>query len=128
MRVPGDVDTVRKKYQALRPEFDERGRRLWAAVEAEALGYGGITTVSQATGLAISTIRWGGQELQTSADAQGAAGVRRIRKPGRGRKRTTDEDPTRLPALEAWVEPTARGDPMGPRRWSGKRTRPLARE
>ena len=128
MRVPGDVDTVRKKYQALRPEFDERGRRLWAAVEAEALGYGGITTVSQATGLAISTIRLGGQELQTSADAQGAAGGRRIRKPGSGRKRTTDEDPTLLQALDALVEPTARGDPMCPLRWTCKSTRHLARE
>jgi len=122
------VDTVRKKYQALRPEFDERGRRLWAAVEAEALGYGGITTVSQATGLAISTIRLGGQELQTSADAQGAAGGRRIRKPGSGRKRTTDEDPTLLQALDALVEPTARGDPMCPLRWTCKSTRHLARE
>jgi hypothetical protein len=128
MRVPGEVDTVRKKYQALRPEFDERGRRLWAAVEAEALGYGGITTVSQATGLAISTIRLGGQELQTSADAQGAAGVRRIRKPGSGRKRTADEDPTLLQALDAWVEPTARGDPRCPLRWTCKSTRHLARE
>ena len=59
MRASEDVDKVRKKYQALRHELDERGRRLWAAVEAEALGYGGITTVSQATGLAASTIRLG---------------------------------------------------------------------
>ena len=74
MRAPEDVDKVRKKYQALRHELDERGRRLWAAVEAEALGYGGMTTVSQATGLAASTIRLGHQQLNASADNTGDAG------------------------------------------------------
>lgn len=128
MRIPEDVDTVRKKYQALRPELDERGRRLWAAVEAEALGYGGITAVSQATGLAISTIRLGGQELKSAADGQSAAGIRRMRRPGSGRKRITDHDPLLLQALDALVEPTARGDPMCPLRWTCKSTRHLARE
>ncbi len=62
------MDKIRKKYQALRHELDERGRRLWAAVEAEALGYGGMTTVSQATGLAASTIRLGHQQLNAAAE------------------------------------------------------------
>ncbi len=68
MRAPADVDKIRKKYQALRHELDERGRRLWAAVEAEALGYGGITTVSQATGLAARTIRLWHQQLNAAAE------------------------------------------------------------
>ena len=126
MRAPEDVDIVRKKYQALRQELDERGRRLWAAVEAEALGYGGIMTVSQATGLAASTIRLGHQELNASADKKGDAGVRRLRTAGGGRKRTTDKDTTLLQALDALVEPTARGDPMSPLRWTCKSTRHLA--
>jgi len=129
MRIPGDVvDTVRKKYQTLRSELDERGRRLWAAVEAEALGYGGITTVSRATGLAISTIRLGDQELTRAATRQEAAGIRRIRQPGGGRKRTTDQDPALLQALDGLVEPTARGDPVCPLRWTCKSTRHLAQE
>ncbi len=90
------MDTVRKKYQTLRSALDERGHRLWAAVEAEALGYGGIRTVSRATGLAISTIRLGDQELTRVATRQEAAGIRRIRQPGGGRKRTTDQDPALL--------------------------------
>lgn len=128
MRASEDVDKVRKKYQALRHELDERGRRLWAAVEAEALGYGGITTVSQATGLAASTIRLGHQQLNASADNTGDAERRRLRTPGGGRKRTIDKDTTLWQALDALVEPTARGDPMSPLRWTCKSTRHLARE
>ena len=127
MRAPENVDMVRKKYQALRHELDERGCRRWAAVEAEARGYGGITIVSQATGLAASTIRLGCQELNTSADKPGEAGVQRLRTPGGGSKRTTDKDITLLQALDALVEPTARGDPMSPLRWTCKSTRHLAR-
>jgi transposase len=127
MRASDDVDKVRKKYQALRHELDERGRRLWAALEAEALGYGGITTVAQATGLAASTIRLGHQQFKACADNPGAAERRRLRTPGGGRTRTIDQDTTLLQALDALVEPTARGDPMSPLRWTGKSTRHLAR-
>jgi hypothetical protein len=48
--------TVRTKYQALKPELDERGRRVWAATEALGLGHGGVAAVARATGLAESTI------------------------------------------------------------------------
>ena len=121
------MDIVRKKYQMLRQELDERGRRLWAAVEAETLGYGGITTVAQATGLAASTIRLGQRELTASAATEGNAGRRRLRTPGGGRKRVIEKDATLLQALDALVEPTARGDPMSPLRWTCKSTRHLAR-
>lgn len=127
MRASEDVDKVRKKYQALRHELDERGRRLWAAVEAAALGYGGITTVSQATGLAASTIRLGHQQVNVAADHAGDAERRRLRTPGGGRKHTIAKDTTLLQALDALVEPTARGDPMSPLRWTCKSTRHLAR-
>ena len=98
MRILEDVDIVRKKYQTLRQELDERGRRLWAAVEAESLGYGGITTVAQATGLAASTIRLGQRELHTSAK-EGNSGGRRLRTPGGGRKCVIEKDATLLQAL-----------------------------
>lgn len=127
MRAPEAVDIVRKKYQMLRQELDERGRRLWAAVEAKTLGYGGITTVAQATGLAASTIRLGQRELTACAATEGNAGRRRLRTPGGGRKRVIEKDATLLQALDALVEPTARGDPMSPLRWTCKSTRHLAR-
>ena len=49
------------KYAAVAPVLDERSRRVWAATEAVALGYGGDALVSAATGLARATIRKGQQ-------------------------------------------------------------------
>lgn len=121
------MKNLREKYELMVPELDERGRRLWAATEALALGRGGITTVAQATGLAESTIRRGQQELVNP----GAATVpsdRRVRRQGGGRKDRLEEDPTLVFALEALVEPTTRGDPGSPLRWTCKSTRRLAEE
>ena len=44
--------------------LDERGRRLFAANEALAHGYGGVTATARATGLARSTINRGIAELR----------------------------------------------------------------
>jgi len=57
------VKTIENKYKALERELDERGRRMWAAVEADNLGHGGIAAVAKATGLAESTIRTGRHEI-----------------------------------------------------------------
>ena len=126
------VTAIREKYRVLSAELDERARRLWAAAEARALGFGGIRAVAEATGLAIETIRRGIRQLrepQGDAEPTGTeARPRRVRRPGGGRKRLTERDPTLLQALEALVEPTARGDPSSPLRWTLKSTRALARE
>jgi len=107
--------------------LDERGRRLWAASEALALGRGGIVTVARATGLAERTIRRGQRELRRPVPSVAVAS-RRVRRPGGGRTRLVDEDPMVVGALEALVEPTARGDPRSPLRWTCKSTRRLAEE
>ena len=122
------VKAIQRKYALLQHEFDERGRRLWAASEALALGHGGVVAVARATGLAASTIRLGRHELQHASPAVTGQHPRRIRRRGGGRKQRTAEDSTLLPALEALVEPTARGDPMSPLRWTNKSMRKLARE
>jgi hypothetical protein len=121
------MKSLQEKYELLRPELDERGRRLWAASEALALGRGGIITVARATGLAERTIRRGQRELHRPV-ASVAAASRRVRRPGGGRKPLVAEDPTVVEALEALVEPTARGDPQSPLRWTCKSTRRLAEE
>jgi len=122
------VDTVLKKYQTLRSGLDERGRRLWAAVEAEALGYGGITTVSRATGLAISTIRLGDQELTRVVTRQDAAGIRRIRQLRRGSEAHHGPRPCTVTSFR-WVGRTDRlRRPSCPLRWTCKSTRHLAQE
>jgi Rhodopirellula transposase DDE domain len=121
------MTSLQEKYELMCPELDERRRRLWAASEALALGRGGIATVAQATGLAESTIRRGQQELLNPA-ASASSPSRRVRRQGGGRKDRLEEDPTLVFALEALVEPTTRGDPGSPLRWTCKSTRRLAAE
>jgi hypothetical protein len=131
MMSAGGIESTALKYQALASEMDERTRRLWAASEARALGYGGITVVAEATGMAISTIRAGLRELSGESSesvSEGESSERRVRRPGAGRKRVTEVDPTVTKALEALVGSTARGDPVSPLLWTCKSTRILAKE
>jgi hypothetical protein len=115
-----DVEPIRERFSAVAPFLDERGRRLVAAAEAFAAGYGGIAAVAMATGIAPSTIGRGLKELAWDEPSE------RIRRPGAGRKRTISKDPALLPDLEALVEPTTRGDPESPLRWTCKSVRRLA--
>jgi len=115
-----DIEPIRERFSAVAPFLDERGRRLVAAAEAFAAGYGGIAAVAIATGVAPSTIGRGLKELAQDEPSE------RIRRPGAGRKRTISKDPTLLPDLEALVEPTTRGDPESPLRWTCKSVRRLA--
>jgi len=121
------VARIRRKCRALNPELDERRRRQWAAAEARDLGWGGVTTVAQATGLSRTTIMAGRNELALPA-RQRAAEATRIRHPGGGRRPLAETDPGLLAALEALIEPTARGDPESPLRWTCKSIRRLADE
>ncbi len=105
--------------------MDERRRRLWAATEANALGHGGIETVHRATGLARGTIGSGIREI-TGGERLELAGA--VRREGGGRKHLRDTDETLLADLDALIEPTSRGDPMSPLRWTCKSVRKLAYE
>ncbi|HUG95292.1 MAG TPA: ISAzo13 family transposase, partial [Pleomorphomonadaceae bacterium] len=116
-----DVRACRTKYRALAPALTERARRLWAATEARAAGRGGIAGVVRATGIAYSTIRRGLKDLEAAPTVRGG----RIGRPGGGRKRTQDKDPTLWPDLEGLIEPTAAGDPQSPLRWTSKSLRHL---
>jgi len=115
-----DVEPIRERFLTVAPFLDERGRRLVAAAEAFAAGYGGIAAVAMATGMAPSTIGRGLKELAQDEPSE------RIRRPGAGRKPAICKDPTLLADLEALVEPTTRGDPESPLRWTCKSVRRLA--
>jgi hypothetical protein len=104
--------------------LDERARRHWAATEALELGWGGISAVAQATGLARDTIRAGIRELRQRPAPPPGAG--RIRRPGGGRKPLAELDPGLSQALDALVDPATRGDPASPLRWTCKSTARLA--
>ena len=117
-----DVTAIRQRFVALCPHLTERARRIFAATEARAAGYGGIAAVSQATGIAASTIGRGMAELSTND----LLAPDRVRRPGGGGKKLVDKDPTLLADLMALVEPDARGDPMSPLRWTSKSLSQLA--
>ena len=116
------IEVLRRKFTRLASELNERGRRRWAASEALELGHGGIKVVAQATGLGERTIRRGGQELR-HAQASASPTGQRIRHAGGGRKPLQTHDPALVSALEALVDPTTRGDPRAPWRWTCTSTR-----
>jgi DDE family transposase len=118
---------IREKFVALAPVMDERTRRLWAATEAKALGHSGQTLVARATGMSRSTLHLGLRELARDAAPVLAPG-QRVRRRGAGRKALTERDPTLVAALETLVEPTSRGDPQSPLRWTCMSVRQLATE
>src|SRR6266446_2436778 len=116
------VKAIEGKYIELLDDLDERGRRRWAAVEARALGRGGITAIALATGLSDRTIRTGLKELDDPAALAG----HRQRQSGGGRKSHAITQPDLQDALDRLIEPTARGSPMNPLRWTIKSTHRLA--
>ena len=113
------------RYGALSGALDERSRRLLLGAEAAAAGRGGQAAVARATGASPATIRRGLGEL---GDPAGQLAGGRIRRPGGGRKRTVDLDPTLRRDLEALIEPVSLGDPESPLRWTTRSVRRLAAE
>jgi Rhodopirellula transposase DDE domain len=107
---------------ALRPFLDERQRRLFAAAEARAAGWGGVSAVSRVTGMARSTINRALEDLDAGLMPQD-----RVRRAGGGRKELTAKDPGLIADLERIVSPTARGDPEQPLRWTIQSLRQIAR-
>src|SRR6266851_8574903 len=98
-----DAEMIAGKYRALAARLDEATLRLWAAIEARTLGRGGVSTVAKAIGMSRTTIYAGLEELASrkpssvsTASAIEAAGKRRIRAKGGGRKKLTDKDTTLL--------------------------------
>jgi hypothetical protein len=123
-----DAREIKAKYRRLAPWLDERRRRLWAAVEADQLGFGGVSAVATATGLSRNTIRAGLRELERARRGTRGEDTERVRRPGGGRKPLTATNPQLVAALDALVQPYTRGDPMGPLRWTCKSTARLAAE
>jgi len=114
-------EIIARKFQMLRHEWNERQKRLWAAGEAICLGHGGVSMVARATGLSRPTIHLGIRELNNNERLP----ENRVRREGGGRQKVTEKQPKLLASLDALVEPTAKGDPMSPLRWTTKSTRRL---
>src|SRR5271163_1917075 len=110
-----DESPLRIRYEALRSTLSERGRRLNAAAEARAAGYGGVAAAARVTKVARSTIGRGLKDLRNPASLTGE-----VRRKGGGTLRLTVKDPTLLSDLQRLLEPATMGDPMRPLRWVSK--------
>jgi hypothetical protein len=128
MQIALAIEQIESKYRSLASVLDERARRHWAATEARAYGWGGVSAVSNATGMSPNTIRKGLEELAAGEGDPLAGVTARLRKPGGGRKRLTETDPQLSEELERLVAPLTRGDPESPLRWTCKSTSHLAQE
>lgn len=122
------LEQIEAKYRSLSPLMDERMRRHWAAAEARAYGWGGVRAVSVAIGMSPNTLRRGLAELEERDRDPDAPVDSRLRREGGGRKRLTQSDPELLSALESLVEPSTRGDPQSPLRWTCLSTTNLAEQ
>ena len=119
-----DVKEVfRERFLALMPHLNERQLRIAAALEARAMGYGGVSTVAEVSGLARGTIHRGLEEIK---DPTSMSSVGRVRLGGGGRKTIASQDPRMLRRLKVLVESNTRGDPMSPLLWTCKSTGALA--
>lgn len=120
----GSLAELTEKFHSVWALLDERTRRIMAASEAMALGYGGVSLVRRACGLSRKAISKGIREIgEGSAPLEG-----RIRRPGLGRKPITVSDPRLVETLEKMIDEQTRGDPESPLKWICKSTRTIAKE
>src|SRR3982750_907348 len=117
-------ELVGQKWRLLEPTLDERMRQLWAGTEADAMGPGGVAAVARATGMAISTVRKGRDEVRAGARPQDVVNVRR----SPGKRPFEVIHPHVWPLLEKLVDPVTRGDPGSALRWTCKSTHVLSSE
>ena len=118
------MESLVRRYDAIKPHLTERQRRIWLGSEARELGSSGVGIVADAVAVSPDTVRRGRTELD---DPQPLA-VGRSRGPGGGRKRAEEHDPGLSTALDKLVDPDSRGDPMTPLRWTSKSLRGLAEQ
>jgi transposase len=118
------IRNIRAKYRLMSPTFTERTRRLWCAVEASQLGWGGVSIVQTAIGVSRPTIRKGIEELEEPVELT----PMQSRFSGGGRKKITAHYPDLPDTFETLIDPVVRGDPESPLRWTCKSIRRLAEE
>jgi hypothetical protein len=116
-----DMQAIRKRWETVGSKLDERGRRMFAAGEVRAAGWGGLEAVSEITGLARSTIGRGLKDLGTVPLAKG-----RVRREGGGRRHLSSADATLIDDLRRLIEPVTLGCPVRPLLWVSKSHEKLA--
>jgi len=116
---------IGRKFKAMAIGLSEAGKRRWAAVEARSIGRGGVSMVSRATGMSRMTV-YAGLSALDDPERIRIESSGRNRLAGGGRKKLEQTDSGLAKALDRLVDPTTRGDPMRPLRWTCKSTATLA--
>src|SRR5437764_6063777 len=120
----GFLGRVGPELQLLLPMLDERSRRLVLGAVARAAGDGGTGAVASLAGASWQTVADGAAELASGETAPPG----RVRRRGGGRRPLAQSDPGLLPALEALVRDSMRGDPESPLTWTTRSVKRLAGE
>ena len=119
---PEDVNLIKEKFDNIRACLSEKEQRIWCASEANFYGYGGVTLVSKATGMARATIHKGKKELESGEPLES----NRSRAIGGGRKKTNEKQKGLRKALLSIVAIATKGDPESPLLWTSKSLRNIA--
>jgi hypothetical protein len=117
-----DISKIREKYSNIKDCLSEKGRRIWAVVEATAYGYGGSTLLCKALAMSTATLSKGKRDLKNPNKNKG-----KIREKGGGRKAYKVTQPGILEALDNLVDPRVKGDPENPLKWTSKSIRNLTK-
>ena len=115
--------TLEWKFETFAQFLDEKQLRLFAAIEALAFGEGGATAIAAASGISRQTVQQGIRDLREGIEPES-----RIRKTGGGRKSIRETQPGILEALDKIIDPSTRGDPESPLRWTTKSTTKISNE
>jgi hypothetical protein len=118
---------ILKRWQLLSPYLNRRQRGLWAAAEADGIGYGGCVLLSNVTGVSILTIRAGMHKLRLTKMASAGSLIRVQRSGPMGPKLAELKDPDLEPALERMLSDEVAGDPMGRQKWARSSLRHLSK-
>ena len=110
------------KLSTVLPLLNERQRRILCASEAKAYGYGGVKRISEMTGISRPTIYKGLKQL---GDHKAPDQVRVF---GGGRKKIINTETKLIESLESMIDPSTRGDPESPLRWTSKSVRKLSEQ
>ncbi len=120
--VMDEATEARIRQTLERLQLDEWQRRQYLAIEAKALGHGGVAAVARVSGASESTIRRGIRELESGDAPEGG----RTRRAGGGRKKRTEEDPGIEQLVLDIVDGSTYGDPMREVAYTTKSVRNVA--
>jgi transposase len=109
------------KINTMLPLLNEKQKRIFLALEANAIGRGGVKLMHEISGVSQTTIIRGKTELKGNESENGS----RVRKPGGGRKKMTEKYRGIKEEIEKIVADTTYGNPGNPLSWTTKSLRNL---